>query len=124
MIGRALLFALLAAAMPAAAQTAPDWPQFRNAAGIAIAVDRASIQADGNRRTFRGRLSKEGDNRSAILGMVADCQAQTLAVAPQAELYVDGKLVHTKQGTGAVLESRSVKDDEQGLAVLAYVCKL
>lgn len=117
------LVALLVAATPAGAQSTPDWPLFHDndGKGISMAVDPASIKADGSQRSFRGRLGKEGDPRQVMLAMVADCQARTIRMT-SAQMYLDGKPVETKDSP-VVHESRSLEGDAQGLAMLAYVCK-
>ena len=121
---RGIAFAmLLVAATQASAQSAPDWPRFHDndGQGISMSVDPASIKADGSQRSFRGRLGKEGEPRQVMMTMVVDCKAQTIRMT-NAQMYLDGKPVETKDSP-VVHESRSLKGDAQGLAMLAFVCK-
>jgi hypothetical protein len=73
------------------------WVQVSVDKGVVMAVDTASIRAEGSLRTIGARLSSTNSPRSIEMSFAVDCAAKTIGLGSEARTYDNGKLVGTEE---------------------------
>lgn len=68
--GMLLLWAAVAAAQPPTAAPTPEWQEVQGRADTRAYIDRRSIQRDGDRLRYRGRLVRAQADRHGVVTLI------------------------------------------------------
>lgn len=117
-----ILLPLLLAGQDAPLPDTSGWHAFPGwGDGSNLAVDMSSVKVDGSKRSFRARIDKTGEDRFAVLTMVADCTAVTLQPT-DGDRYEHGKFAGHRPADPSHPMVMGAAEDPMVAKVVALVC--